>query len=226
MLLAIDTSTNMAGLALVESGRLIIEMTWYCDQNHTIQLLSNMSILLRQASLNIKNISAIAVAKGPGSFNGLRVGVSTAKGLAFGLGVPIIGISTLAIEAYQFAACEIPVCSIHNAGRNEIAVAHFKKTREGWQQIIEEQITTLEELLPSIQEKTLFCGEHVFQIANKITQQLGFIAIIPPYSTLPRRGFFLAELGQAKIDTGITDNPATLQPLYLRRPPITERKNR
>src|ERR1035437_5858080 len=110
MLLALDTSTEMAGLALVNDGRLVAEATWYCGQNHTIQLLPQLAALLIKTGTDIKTISAIAVAKGPGSFNGLRVGISSAKGLAFSLGIPLAGISTLEVEAYPFAITGLPVC--------------------------------------------------------------------------------------------------------------------
>ena len=226
MLLAIDTSTDMAGLALVEDKRLIVEMTWRCEQNHTTQLLPRLEILLQRSGLDIKSATAIIVAKGPGSFNGLRVGVGTAKGLAFSLGVPLVGISTLEAEAFQFADCGFPVCSIHNAGRSEIGAAIYQKKRAGWKKLTEEHITTLDELLSGITAKTLFCGEYISQIASDITDRLKSKAVIPPYAALPRRGFFLAELGQVRLDAGDTDNPAALQPLYLRRPPITERKVR
>ena len=225
MLLALDTSTEMAGLALVNDGRLLAEITWYCAQNHTIQLLPQLSALLGKTGCDIKSVSAIAVAKGPGSFNGLRVGISTAKGLAFSLGIPLAGISTLEVEAYQFAVTGLPVCAIQNAGRSEIASATYKKVKGNCQQLVAEHITTIDKVLSGISTKTLFCGEYLTQIADKITGQLKTKAVMPPYASLPRRAFFLAELGQRRLDEGTIESPAVLQPLYLRRPPITERKH-
>jgi tRNA threonylcarbamoyl adenosine modification protein YeaZ len=226
MLLAIDTSTEMASLALVQDNRLLAELTWYCEQNHTIQLLPRLTALLEKANLNIQSTTAIAVAKGPGSFNGIRVGMSTAKGLAFSLGIPIVGISTLEVEAYPHAAGGLPVCAIHNAGRHEIAAAIFQKKRGCWQQFIGEHITTLNELLAGITARTVFCGEYIPTVADEIKQRLGTKALMPPVASLTRRAFFLAELGQQRIEAGKSDNIATLQPLYLRRPPITERKHK
>jgi tRNA threonylcarbamoyl adenosine modification protein YeaZ len=103
MQLAIDTSTDIASLALVKDDQLIAELTWRCGQNHTIQLLPNLEYLLRQAKLDLRSVNGIIVARGPGSFNGLRVGLSTAKGLAFSLGIPVVAVSTLEAEAYQHA---------------------------------------------------------------------------------------------------------------------------
>ena len=85
MQLAIDTSTDMASLALVRGDEVLAELTWRCGQNHTTQLLPHLTHLLNQAKLSLQSANGIIVAKGPGSYNGLRVGISTAKGLAFSL---------------------------------------------------------------------------------------------------------------------------------------------
>ncbi len=103
MQIAIDTSTDTASLALVQDSEMQAELTWRCGQNHTIQLLPQLAHLLKQTGLSLQSASCIIVARGPGSYNGLRVGISTAKGLAFSLDIPIIGISTLEVEAYQHA---------------------------------------------------------------------------------------------------------------------------
>lgn len=224
MLLAIDTSTEMASLALVENGQLIIETTWFCGQNHTLQLLPQLSAMLGKRGIGVPAISGIAVARGPGSFNGLRIGISTAKGLAFSLGIPLVGIGTLEISAYQHMESGLPVCSIHNAGRSEIATATYRMKRKQWQPLAPERITTLDAVLSEIDRKTIFCGEYVPLIADRL-KILGTKAVIPSVAALPRRAFFLAELGQKRLDAGDMDNAATLQPLYLRRPPITERKH-
>ncbi len=121
MQLAIDTSTDTASIALVRDAEVLVELTWHSGRNHTTQLLPNLSRLLDKA--DIHSVNCIFVAKGPGSFNGLRVGVSTAKGLAFSLKIPLVGISTLEVEAYQHAETGLPVCPIFNAGRGEIATA-------------------------------------------------------------------------------------------------------
>lgn len=225
MILAIDTSSETAGLALLDKQQLIAEMAWRCGQNHTIQLLPQVHNILKSTNYNLSDITCVVVAKGPGSFNGLRVGISTAKGLSFGLGVPIIGISTLEATAYQHIEVGLPVCAISGAGRSEIAAAVYQEKRGKWHQVTAEHITTLDILLGEIQTKTLFCGEYVAQVAEVITEKLGAKAVIPPNIALTRRAGFLAELGAVKLKAGELDNPATLQPLYLRKPPITERKH-
>jgi tRNA threonylcarbamoyl adenosine modification protein YeaZ len=215
----------MASLALNKDNKLLAELTWLCGQNHTTELLPQLNYLLGKTKINIETIGGIIVAKGPGSFNGLRVGIGTAKGLAFSLDIPIVGISTLETTAYQHALSGLPVCPIHNAGRNEIATAVYQKKRNKWEQLVPEKITSLDDLLSGISTKTVFCGEYIPAISEIIVSRIRTKAIIPPYSALTRRAQFLIELGQKQFQLGHNDNNATLQPLYLRRPPITERKH-
>jgi len=226
MQLAIDTSTNTASLSLVQDSEVLAELTWRCGQNHTAQLLPQLSHLLNQTEVNLQSINYIVVARGPGSFNGLRVGISTAKGIAFSLGIPIVGISTLEAEAYQHAETGLPICSIFNAGRGEIAAAIYQRNHNKWSQLTAEHITTVDILCSQITTKTIFCGEYVPLIAPQLRKHLKQKAIISISAASLRRASFLAELGQSRIEAGSYDNLATLQPLYLRRPPITKPKHR
>jgi tRNA threonylcarbamoyl adenosine modification protein YeaZ len=224
MQLTIDTSTDSAGIALVQEGKVLAEATWRCGQNHTVELLPRLVQLLNEAQIELQSINCVIVAKGPGSFNGLRIGISTAKGLAFSLQVPIIGIGSLALEAYQHAETGLPICPIFNAGRGEIATALYQKKDNQWRQLVAEHITTVDALCSEISGKTIFCGEYVPLIASQLKERLGQKAIIAPDQL--RRASLLAELAKPRLEAGDYDHPATLQPLYLRRPPITQRRHR
>lgn len=226
MQLAIDTSTDTASLAIVQDSEVLAELTWRCGQNHTTQLLPHLAHLLNQTKLSLQSTTGIIVARGPGSFNGLRVGISTAKGLAFSLGIPIVGISTLEAEAYQHAETSLPICPIFNAGRGEIATAIYQAKHNEWRQLIAEHITIIETLYSQITTKTIFCGEFIPFITTQLTKQLKQKAIIPPPAAGLRRASFLAELGLKRLKAGDYDNLTTLQPLYLRRPAITQPKHR
>jgi tRNA threonylcarbamoyl adenosine modification protein YeaZ len=186
--------------------------------------LPRLSRLLEQNDISFQSISGIIVSRGPGSFNGLRVGISTAKGLAFSLGVPIVGISTLEAIAYSHAATGLPVCPILNAGRGEIATATYRQKGSEWLQVIAEHISTVDALCQKIKSRTVFCGELTPATINILTERLGQKAIIPPPASRLRRAGFLAELGLKRLKAGDYDQPATLQPIYLRRPQITQPK--
>jgi tRNA threonylcarbamoyl adenosine modification protein YeaZ len=222
MQLAIDTSTNTASLALVQGDEILAELSWRCGQNHTTTLLPYLAGLLNQTGSGLGSLDAIIVARGPGSFNGLRVGISTAKGLAFSLGIPIVGISTLAASAYQHAETGLPVCPIFNAGRGEIATAVYQMKGSKWQATVRERITTIDALCAQIATKTLFCGELTAAISSQLKKNLKQKAIIAPSAARFRRAGFLAELGRREIEAGNLDTPTSLQPIYLRRPHITK----
>jgi len=226
MQLALDTSTDTASIALAQDGEVLAELTWRCGQNHSVELLPRLVGLLKQAGVNLQSIRCITVARGPGSFNGLRVGVSLAKGLAFSLDIPIIGISTLEVEAYPHAETGLPVCPIFNAGRGEIATAIYQKRRNRWCQIVAEHITTVDSLCSQVTTETVFCGEFIPFIATQLRKYLKRRAVIPPPAARLRRAGFLAELGQQRLKAGSYDNPATLPPIYPRRPAITKPKHR
>ena len=223
MELAIDTSTDFCSIGLSRSGETAVEITWRSEQNHTVELVPNIDRLLQQANCSSQSIEAVYVAMGPGSFNGLRVGMSTAKGIAFALKVPLIGIGTLQIEAYPFAFSKLPVCPIHNAGRGEIATAVYQ-LKCTWRCLTPEHITTLDELCRQTKRKTVFCGEISPSIVEDLKKKLDKYAIIPEAAARLRRAGYLAALGWKRLDKGDVDDPASLQPLYLRQPPITMRK--
>ena len=225
MYLAVDTSTDTAGLALVRDGCLIAEINWRAVRNHVRQLMPHQEHMLRQLGATTDSISAVIVARGAGSFNGLRVGVSAAKALAFSLDVPIVGISSLEAEAFQYALTGLPVCPVFNAGRGEIATALYRKEGETWRQLIEERLTTVDTLCAEVPAETLFCGEHVAAVAERLRELLGDGVLMPSPVSGIRRAAYLAELGIRRLEAGDFDDAATLQPVYLRGPSITRAKH-
>jgi len=221
MELAIDTSSSTASVALSHKGKVLASLSWQTARNHTIELLPNLVCLLQQARVELASIEASIVAKGPGSFNGLRVGISTAKGLASALNIPLLGVNTLEAEAYHFAFTGLPLRPIHKAGREEIATALYRQKDNEWQCLEAENLTTVKALCRRIKQKTLFCGEIPPDMISEIQQNLGKQAIISQ-SNGPSRASSLAILGWRKLSRGEQDDPVTLQPLYLRPPHITK----
>ena len=226
MQIAVDTSTKSASIALVREGKILAEMNWWCGQNHTRQLLPTLSFLLKQQGLEMKSATGLIAARGPGSYNGLRVGLSFVKGLAFSLEIPVVGISTLEAEAYQQAERGLPVCCIFNAGRGEVAAAVYQNTQGGWKRLVDEQVTTIESLCSTVAATTVFCGEYVTAVAGRLRELLGDKVVLTSPAAGLRRAGFLAELGDRRLKAQDYDDPGTLQPLYLRAPAITEPKRR
>jgi len=225
MEIALDTSTGWGGIALSQDGNLAAELTWKPGQNHTSELFPNIERLLQTAKTDIKSLTAVFVATGPGSFNGLRAGISAAKGLAFSLNIPLVGISTLEAEALPFAFTGLPLCPIHDAGRGEIAAALYRQA-DGWQRLKEGHLTTVESLCENTSEKTVFCGEIPQAAMDHIRASLGDKAVIPGWEQRLRRPGYISYLGWQRLKSGRTDSLVTLQPIYLRQPPITKSKKK
>ena len=225
MELAIDTSSAIASIALSDKGQVLALLTWQTIQNHTMELTPNLVWLLRRAGVELDSVKAVIIARGPGGFNGLRVGMSVAKGLASALAVPLVGVSTLEAEAYPFAFTGMPLRPIQRAGRQEIATALYRQKDDVWQCLETENLVTVETVLRRTRQKTLFCGEVPADTRRQIRQNLGRRAIISPTDSVPRASS-LATLGWQKLSKGEHSDLVTLQPLYLRPPHITKPKER
>jgi tRNA threonylcarbamoyl adenosine modification protein YeaZ len=225
MELAIDTSSNNVGIALARKGEILASLTWQTTQNHTTELLPNLVCLLRRVRVQLDSMEAVIVARGPGSFNGLRVGMSTAKGLAFSLNIPLVGVNTFEAEAFSFAFTGLPVRPVHKAGRDEVATALYRQEGNELQRLEEENITRLEVICLRTRQRTLFCGEIPSGLVLELRQNLGNRAIISHTESRTRVNS-VATLGWQRLNRGEQDNPVTLQPLYLRPPHITVPRRR
>jgi len=220
MLLAIDTSTRWASVALYGQHELIGEQTWRADNSHSVQVLTHIGAMMAAAQLTPDQLTGVVVALGPGAFSGLRVGLATAKALAVTLGIPIVGIPTLEALAYQHGSLTMPVRPLLDAGRGQFATCLYAIVRNRWVQMEDPRLASVEDLCLGTQRRTLFCGEIPPDAAAEIRQRLDGMVIIAPPAAAVRRAGYLAELGWHRLRTGQTDDPATLQAIYLHRPPV------
>jgi tRNA A37 threonylcarbamoyladenosine modification protein TsaB len=124
------------------------------------------------------------------------------------------------VAAYQYAETGLPICAIFNAGRSEIATATYQKKYGKWQQLMAADIVTVQYLCNQTTKKTMFCGEFLPAVASQIKELLKKKAVIPPQIPDFKRASFLLELGKQRLNSGNIDDAVTLQPIYLRRPPI------
>lgn len=225
MLLALDTSTRFASIALYNEFGVQGEHTWHVEQNHTEDLMPHVVALMAAAHVVPATLTGVVVALGPGSFNGLRVAMSAAKGMAIALHIPIVGFSTLETLAYQHGSLSLPVRPILEGGGPELATALYRVTRNHWAQVEEPRLATVDSICEATTQRTLFCGEISPALAAEFRQRLENAVIAPPAANARRAGY-LAELGWHRIRDGNGDDAGALQPLYLRRPHITESKKK
>jgi len=224
--LALDSATESAGLALARDDVVLAELNWRTERNHSVELMPNLERLLGLASLKIGDVAAVIVGRGPGSYSGLRVGVGSAKGLAFALGIPLVGVSTLVQAAYPLRHRGLPVCVLYPAGRDEFATASYRPEDDGLIETLPERLRTIPALCAEITETSVIAGDFTPETAAAIAVALGPLAILASPEDRLRRAACLLALGRAKLEAGEVDDPLALQPVYLRRPPITQPKKR
>jgi tRNA threonylcarbamoyladenosine biosynthesis protein TsaB len=163
------------------------------------------------------DVQAVGVALGPGSWSGLRVGLSIAKGLALAGNLTLIGVGTLDILAYQHRHPFLPVCPLIRLGRERFAMAQFLYT-EYWKRITDYLNITPDELYGYIDDQTLFCGDLDIALQKDIRHNLGDRALFPAPAANLRRPGYLAELAWQRFAGGEQDDLAQLEPFYLGEP--------
>ena len=215
MLLAIDTATHVAGLALYDQSGPRAEQVWYTANNHSVELMPLIVRMCEQTGLTPAGLSAVAVSLGPGSFTGLRVGLSVAKGLAVALSIPVFGVPTLDATAYAHRRESAPVCAIVPAGRGRWCAALYRATEGRWQRQSEYLLSTPERLAALLQEPTLVCGEIDAPLSEFLRRVAGpHVILASPASALRRPGY-LAELAWQRLSVGERDDLVTLAPIYV-----------
>lgn len=218
MLLAIDTSTGLTGLALYAAAGPLAECVWESGRNHTAQLLPQLDAMLRNVGAARGDLRAVAVALGPGSWSGLRVGMSVAKGLALAGGLGLLGIGTLDALAYQHGRPDLPVYPLVRLGRDRFASAEFRPDGQGSGRQGPDANLTLAELCAQIAGPALFCGDLGGETPAELRRHLGDAARLPGAAAGLRRPAFLAELAWRRLAAGQADDLVTLEPIYLGEP--------
>lgn len=214
VILAIDTSTRYAGVALYDGVKVIFERSWISVDHHTVELAPAVEVSLSQTGLEVSNLGAVAVALGPGSFTGLRIGLAMAKGLSIARHLPLVGIPSLDVTAYSIPIRDMPLVTVLQAGRRRLAAGWYKKKRGKWESTGEVEGFTPEELISRIQSTTLLCGELTEEERQLFARQRKTIKLSSPAHSL-RRPAFLAELAWIRFIKGDIDDAASLAPIYL-----------
>ena len=124
-ILGIDTSSMAASVAVIEDNKLICEYTINTKKTHSQKLMPMIENMLNLSDLNVREIDAIAVCEGPGSFTGLRIGMATAKAIAHVNDIPVIGVNSLEVLAANMNLCDKKICSILDAQRNQVYTGRY-----------------------------------------------------------------------------------------------------
>ncbi|MFN2304940.1 MAG: tRNA (adenosine(37)-N6)-threonylcarbamoyltransferase complex dimerization subunit type 1 TsaB [Anaerolineales bacterium] len=214
MLLAIDTSTSWISLALYDGSFVRYEVTWQTQHHHTIELAPAIDLLFTRTGTTSADLTAIAIAIGPGSFTSLRIGVAAAKGLALALKIPLVGIPSLDVIALAQPVNEKPLIAVLSAGRTRLAYAEYRLEDTQWQQVSQPAVIEPKDLVKTITEPTLVAGE-LSESARAIISRRWKNAILASPAHALRRASYLAEIAWRRLTAGDTDDIHHLAPIYL-----------
>lgn len=218
MLLAIDTASRFLSLALHDGSQVLFESSWHTANNHTIELSPAIRQALRQAQLRPADLTAVAVSQGPGSFTGLRIGVSVAKGLAAAAGLPLVAVPTLDIIAASVPAFNGPLIAVLLAGRGRICAQPYTWDAKTWTSHGPAEIISWEKLIEPLDRETLIVGE-IDEPGRIILTSNHLVQLLPGAHNLRRAGF-LAEIAWGRVRAGQVSNPASVTPIYLHQPGV------
>lgn len=228
LILAVETSTNTASLGLLQTRgeekscsqqeKVLGELTLNLSGNHSATLMPAIDLLLKEANLDIRHVEGIALAIGPGSFTGLRIGASTVKGLAYALRIPVVGVSTLDALAQNLCYASTLICPVLDARKKEVYAAIYRGDGSGClEKLSPDMVIAPAELKEHLKEKVIFLGNAV-KVYGAIWQNLfGSQALFAPPEFSYPRAIHVGRLSLPKFQRGETLNLFSFTPLYLRR---------
>lgn len=214
MLLAIDTSSRMVGVALYDENGVISETVWSSPNYHTIQLAPAVERILQQAGKQVTDVGAFAVAIGPGSFTGVRIGIALAKGLAMARRAPLFGIPSLDVLAAAQPVIATPLAAILQAGRGRLAVGWYRAEKGVWISNGVLEVLDADKLAQRIESPTVVCGELSEDDRRRLARKRKNV-LLASHAWSVRRPAFLAELAWKRWQAGEADDPIKLAPIYL-----------
>ena len=218
-ILALDSSGLVASVAVVENDTLLAEYTVNYKKTHSQTLLPMLDEISNMTELDLSTIDAIAVAGGPGSFTGLRIGSATAKGLGLALEKPLISIPTTAAIAYNIWDTDKFVCPIMDAKRNQVYTGLYRFEDE-FVVVSDQEAMDMGELIEKLNamgERVIFLGDGVPVYRKQIEEKLTVPFSFAPANTNRQRGASVAALGCVYFEQGKTESAAEHMPDYLRK---------
>lgn len=219
MILGIDSSSLVASVALIDDTTIIAEYTINLKKTHSQTLLPMIDEIIKMTGIDKKEIEAIAVTNGPGSFTGLRIGAATAKGLAFALDIPIIGVSTIKAMAYNYNHCNKLICPIMDARRNQVYTGIYECQNEELKEILEPCAVSIVELIDKIlklDREIIFIGDGIPVYQDYINENLSVCHYFANNHLNRQKSSSLAALAIQMYKNGQAENADSFAPRYMR----------
>ena len=217
-ILALETATLAGSVALVDDALgLVGEVRINVAVAHAERLMPSITWLLDSSTTAVNDIDAIAVSIGPGSFTGLRIGLSTAKGFAFSLNRPIVPVPTLEAFARTIPFSRHPLCPMLDARKGEVYAGLYQWEGDRCAVVMPERAVSPADLLKGITETVVFMGEGAVIYRDEILSAMEGRALFAPPSKMSPSASSVGELALEKLREGFSADPAGLIPRYIRK---------
>lgn len=221
LVLALDTTSKSASVALVKDGSIMAEFLIDADINHSETVMPAISAALKIAAVDLNQVDFFSFAMGPGAFTGLRIGAGIIKGLALGTGKPVVGVSSLDALARNYY-CDVTgtrLCPMLDAKRDEVYTAVYEHTAAGWTKIVADTVTPPREFLEELQGRYVFLGDGTFRYEGLIRELLPGRHTLLPEAAGRIRASAVGLLGLQEFSRGNVLDLLTFTPVYLRKSP-------
>ena len=218
-ILGIDTSTMAANVAVLEDDKLICEYTINTKKTHSQKLMPMIENMLKLSDLEIKDIDAIAICVGPGSFTGLRIGMATAKAMAHVNNIPLVGVNSLEILGTNMDLCNRKICSILDAQRNQVYMNKYILEDNKIKELEEISIKPIDELLEELSsndEQWVLVGEAVYKYKEKI-EVISNITIPSPANNITKASSLCLDGRDKMLANEDVYNCYDINPMYIRK---------
>ncbi len=218
LILAFESSAKAASVALLQDGTLLAEYFQNSGQTHSQTLTKMAEDILNNCGLTPDDVSAVAVAAGPGSFTGVRIGVAAAKGFCWGRELPCVGVSTLEAMAVDKAHLKGVICPAMDARRSQVYNALFQSDGENLTRLTEDRAISLDELkteLKKIENEKFLVGDGAVLCYNTLREEIPDLTLLPEHQRFQRAGG-VALAAWPLVQAGKMESAAALQPNYLR----------
>ena len=215
-ILAVDTATNSLSVAISDDDCLISEQTFARNESHSKHIQRTIIDVVKNTGLDISDIDGFAVSRGPGSFTGLRIGVSAVKGLAYGIDRPVVSLSSLDALVHPLFGSSLSVCPMIDARRGEVYYSLYSFEAGGMSEKTEERVDKPESI-PVGGSPVVFVGTGVMAYKTVLEKTFREKAVFAPFELNRIRAGTLACMALERFENGDTDDLCGFKPHYIRK---------
>ena len=216
-ILAVDTSTSLGSIALVDGPNVRAELSLNVSATHNQRLLSGIHRVLTDVGWTIQDLDGLAIGLGPGSFTGLRIGMSVMKGLAFATKKPLAGVPTLDALAANVSLAPWGICPVLDARKGEVYTALYRgSATPDLDRVTPYLVVKPQRLVALINERTVLLGDGLIRYGDYLAAELADRMVRAPAHLNAIHGTAIAWLAMARLQRGFTEDLAACAPLYVR----------